>query len=994
MRTQVLKHWSTYFLAILAISLLSLSRVAGQGETWNWFYANSTSALDFSSGIPLPLPFSALPDSGDGSSSISDAQGNLLFYSNGERVWDATHNVMPNGSGLLGDSMSTQAALIVPQPSSDSLFFLFTTPCNGAGAGLRYNEIDLSLNAGLGDITAKNLPLHPAVTEKLTAVKHANGTDIWVIAHEWLSNIFLAYLVDANGVSTIPVISSSGSLHDGFNGTNTLIAGAAGYMRASPRGDKLAAATFVHHLREIYDFDNATGVVSNAQTLPPQIDAPYGVEFSPDGSKVYFGHLNSYNNHIDQVNLDDCFPMQNVKVIATPSIFEPTAALQLGPDGKIYVFVQNSNAFDQPHFLSIIHEPNNLGVSCNFEDSIQFIGLLDQCAGLPNFVTTWFSPMFHYEDKCFGDSTSFTFKNPFELPIDSVHWNFNDPTTGAKNTSNQLNPKHVFSAADTFQVQLTFFQNGMGTDTTHRVVIYGLPAPDLGRDTVLCTGQSFVTDGFAGPDTYYTWEDGSTDTTFFIDGNTITGTDTFWVDVCRYQCVFRDSIVVQVDAVAPAIDLGPDTTVCGTGSFLLDPDLGLNAVVWNDTLTASTFTATQTGLYWAVASNGCGSDTDSVVVSLIDLPMVNLGNDTNLCPGIDFVINTNVPGDTFLWQDGATTTATFTANSSGVYSVEVTFNNCGVSRDTIELFYDLPPTAINLLPNNDTVACKGDTILLRSPISVNHSYSWSTGANSDSLQVTATGTYTLTVSNQCGTLSEQIDVDFANPALVSLPADTGFCQGDTLLIGVTAQPFTLYSWQDNSPSTSFLVDSPGLYAITATNVCGSASDQVSVQVNPLPIVDLGADQTYCNTAAFVFDPQLPGLNHLWQDGSTATSFTATVAGSYFVTVSDELGCSGSDSVDVTEFCQTILNVPNVFSPNNDGINDVFRVEYLAVSDFSLLIFNRWGHKVFESTDPGRAWDGTSNNGPLPESTYYYLINYVDVFDEKQTVNGHVILLGR
>ena len=148
----------------------------------------------------------------EGCATISDCAGNLLFYTDGSFVWDNTHTQMPNGFDLMGDPSSSQSAVVVPKPGSPNIYYIFTVDNNVQVDGLRYSEVDLSLNGGLGDVTAvKNILLHAPTTEKITAVLHSNLTDIWVIAHTWNSNTYEAYLVSATGVNTTPILSNVGA---------------------------------------------------------------------------------------------------------------------------------------------------------------------------------------------------------------------------------------------------------------------------------------------------------------------------------------------------------------------------------------------------------------------------------------------------------------------------------------------------------------------------------------------------------------------------------------------------------------------------------------------------------------------------------------------------------------------------------------------------------------------------------------------------------------
>ncbi len=163
-------------------------------RTQNWYFGDKA-GLSFVTDPPAVLTDGAMYAL-EGCATISDTTGNLLFYTNGQTVWNKNHQVMDNGTGLLGRASSTQAALIVPWPDNDSLFYIFTT--HGRGLiqdGLRHSIVNINENNGLGKVVAKNNLLVDVVCEKLTATHHANGRDVWVLVHGFPNDSFYAYLV-------------------------------------------------------------------------------------------------------------------------------------------------------------------------------------------------------------------------------------------------------------------------------------------------------------------------------------------------------------------------------------------------------------------------------------------------------------------------------------------------------------------------------------------------------------------------------------------------------------------------------------------------------------------------------------------------------------------------------------------------------------------------------------------------------------------------------
>lgn len=404
----------------------------GQKQGNIWYFGNHA-GLDFNSGVPVALSDGATyndnyPHS-EGTAVISDSSGSLLFYTNGQKIWNKNHTVMPNGDSLLGNLSSTQAALIVPKPGSSQLFYVFTTDGfyqNNLQYGFRYSIVDICLDNGLGDVITneKNILLLDTVAEKLTAVRHSNGTDYWIITHKFFSDAFYSYLLTSAGIVDT-VVTHIGSIHQehcGFSVQPTR--SALGWLKASPDGTKLACVNGQTCLKisELFDFNKTTGVVSNVLQLYTDSIAValYGVSFSPDNSKLY---ISSQINHdrIYQYDLSSGNPtvIVNSKTIVADhsSLGGPFyMAMVLGPDGKLYIAERN-----QTH-LGGINFPNLAGTNCNYVDAA--VQLSGSCSfGLPNFID-----FYNYSNTIYNCETSIDEESTFHKAL-SYPNPFNDQLT-------------------------------------------------------------------------------------------------------------------------------------------------------------------------------------------------------------------------------------------------------------------------------------------------------------------------------------------------------------------------------------------------------------------------------------------------------------------------------------------------------------------------------------------------------------------------------------
>lgn len=370
---------------LLTFTILCVSTTFfAQHYAEKWYFGNMA-GLDFSGGAPTVITNSQMT-AGEGSASISDPEtGDLLFYTDGITVWDANNAVMPNGTGLMGGMSSTQAALIVPVPMDINRFYIFTTDQTGGSLGLRFSIVNMSLNGGYGDVETKNTLLKTPVTEKVCAVQEYGTSNYWLVTHGWNEDAFYAFKLTPSGIDSA-VVSHAGIVH-----TDAAIQNSYGQMKFNTCGDRLALAAGYLDKVELFDFDLATGMVNNPQTISYS-DHVYGVEFSPNGLLLY---VSTYEESGTLLQYDLTLPttaamISAVEILSTTSSIYP---LQRGPDGKIYV----ATSYNQ--FLSVIQSPNAVGSSaCNYAENFidldpSFIGA-STGIGLPNFVSSFMGGTF------------------------------------------------------------------------------------------------------------------------------------------------------------------------------------------------------------------------------------------------------------------------------------------------------------------------------------------------------------------------------------------------------------------------------------------------------------------------------------------------------------------------------------------------------------------------------------------------------------------------
>lgn len=988
----------SFFLASIVCFLLSTHSVMGQKEGNIWYFGESA-GLDFNTNPPTPLTTGEL-NTIEGCASICNPTGELLFYTDGVTVWNKEHDFMDNGLGLLGHASATQSATIVPIPKDTTRYYIFTVVDGGGATGFRYSIVDLSLNNGLGKVTDKNVSLLTPVTEKVTAVKHRNNVDVWVITHEWNSDAFYVYLVTENGINTTPIISSVGEPHQ--SGFNTI-----GYLKASPIGDKIACA-MRDKFYQILDFDNTTGVISNPLTIPQFEPFPYGVEFSPDGTKIYLSTWTQQNTDIYQYDLTagtSTDILNSGIIVGSPSTCMANnavvGALQLAPNGKLYI------ARNFCEYLDVINKPNKAGINCNYvEQGIHLGGRLSRL-GLPTFIQSFFNVVeFSVMDTCFGSTTSFTIgESGSNTQIDAAIWNFGDPTTGALNESTDISPTHVFSSAGNYIVEVTAFQNGISTVATDTITIVPATFLDLGADTNICLGGSLTlaADLLTNSTTIqnYTWSDNSSNNTLVINTP-----DTYSLTIEDACGVSQDEITIgQLPELT--ISLPNDTLLCTNSNLVLEPVTNNDIISyrWHDGSNNPTFSVTNSGWHWVEVSDVCVTRRDSILITYEISLSTNLPTDTLLCENATLslapmITTMNNDALTYLWSDGSINTS-FSTQNEGWHWLEVS-NGCTTIRDSIFLTW-IMPLQVNI--GKDTIGCQGESLLLDVTLANNYTtYLWSDGSTNPTLTVDNSGDYTVTLENNCEIISHTITVNLLAPITADLGADTFLCEEETLLLSPNNnnnEEVIKYRWQDGSTDSIFIASSPNTYWVEVTDACTSIIDSIVLKpAEPnFEKINLGNDTTLCNQETLVLSAVVDGpgvFDYIWQDGSTDSTFLANQPGVYTVQVSD--GCtSHKDTLTLIPIdCSCKFLVPTAFSPNGDGVNDVLKVLHnCEIIAFQFRIFNRWGQEVFATNDEYFQWTGDCNRRVCATGAYTWTITYTQQVQNNPvvtTISGAIVLL--
>jgi len=394
---------------------------------------------------------------GYGCGTISDKNGNLLFYTDGERIWNRNHDTMKNGGVIKGFSGAMQGAIIIPLPGNPYLYYVFTVSSvphyNG---GFWYHIVDMKGDNGKGEVILKDQHIYSGLlTKKMAATFHANKKSVWIMIHEWNSNRFRAYQLTSNGLDTNSVISSVGTVHQGVTDNQT------GEMKFTPSGNKLACAISKDKIIEIFNFDNKTGRLSNCISL----DCSFfgyklqGLEFSPNEIFLY-ANGTLWGGGVYQIDMSsgiDSVISQSLCRIDNSNSNIWFTGFQIGLDKRIYIATYNG-------VLARINNPDVKGKACNYQDTVFTFSSFINC--LPTFLQSYFYlPDIEIENTCFGDSTSFTMRETSK--IDSVLWDFGDSSYAWTNFTQSKFGKHVYADTGVYKVTAYVLHDYL-TDTLER----------------------------------------------------------------------------------------------------------------------------------------------------------------------------------------------------------------------------------------------------------------------------------------------------------------------------------------------------------------------------------------------------------------------------------------------------------------------------------------------------------------------------------------------
>lgn len=550
----------------------------------------------------------------------------------------------------------------------------------------------------------------------------------------------------------------------------------------------------------------------------------------------------------------------------------------------------------------------------------------------------------------------------------SIHfWDFGDGST-----STDSMPSHLYDSVGVYEVTYVSSDsvgcNLVDTSTLYITVLDTI-APSIGWDSTDCADSVRLYTDAQYADIL--WSTGQTSSEIWVDGG-----GEYWVEVSSQCGTFYDTLDV---AFLPAFnfELIADTGICDP-AFQLNGPSGAVSYLWSTGDTTQSLTVPATGTYSLVASNGACTDTDAVNITV---SYTNFSTtDTVVCED-SVMLSVESPLGTISWSTGDTTTS-ITVDTNGTYWVTLSNGYCN-TYDTIDV--TISPLSVELPP--DTSICSPLEI---KPIASGYAtYAWSTGSADTAIVVNDSGAVWLEVSNGVCTAR---DTMFVTLVLFNPPSNNlqYYCDTLSTFIQTTGPAGASFLWSNGDTSNVIYVDQSGTYTVTIADGACSWRDTFNVTFGTSPEIEL-ADIEMCHGDSYMIELDTGYSAYLWSNTSASNKRVIGDSGTHWVVVNND-GCETREEFHVSFLNPSTIvanHIPNVITPNKDGINDAL---YINIRDYSVYtawridVYNRWGERVFHSEAPTLSWDGSTSFGePLKEGTYYYVVEGTTICLQKEQV---------
>lgn len=788
-------------------------------------------------------------------------------------------------------------------------------------------------------------------------------------------------------------------------------------------------------------FNSPIAVVSCSTTLtaaytvsmptPPNITCNFGYIWTSNPPIVIPSATSSLNIPISTLNSPSggTIPWQNIDF--TLSLTSPcTGVLScLGPgktDSESFILeTEDETVINDPAAVCVSGSPITMtstpsaGTWSGTGITNATNGTFDPAIAGVGEVEIFFAPT----DPCFNDTSIMVtvddlpilvINSPDGFCINGATHQFTSPTTGGTWSGPGITSAGIFNPATAGLGTHTITYDvggGCPVSTTKNVTVHPLPIVSAGADAIICNGSATTLQGTGAVS--YIWSPATgipnpniaspsatppsnnfTYTVTGTDNNSCSNTDAVTLTFFAGPQVTASDDPEIICAGTPTPVSATGTTANGLpGAYMWTPSAG---VVGASSANA-TVSPLQTTTYTVTFTDNCGlSATDQVVVTTEQYYSVNLPVTSQYCADADVLLQASTTGSspTFEWTstvpgfDGTSyTNSSLLVNQAGTYTLTVTSPmGCTNADQTVVSEVPLPnpylPSPVDLCPNLTVTLNAGSNW---------DQVQWSNGSSTPSITVSQPGIYNVSITHNGCSNTGSVTVNLVEMPIVNLGPDIQICDGTSTSLSIPVNG----AWSTGANASSIQVSTGGTYYATVNVGSCVASDTVKVQLKPRPVANLPVQVVGCLEGTVGINAENPvNASYLWNTGETTPLIEVSEFGTYTVVAYNDCGSATDSASAYFQDCTYSIYIPNTFTPDNDGINEIWQLSTYNIKKLTLRVFNRWGDVILLSEELNPVWTGEVNSGDYyaRDGVYTYHLLYETILGELGERSGNIVIL--